>query len=166
MTELSFAHANIKTLPYSGVFDFFRIFSSSQNLSPPPHPNHCLKIQWEILFLIYLYDDQNAQKFFFRIRILTFWFEICFQNQFRILGTGTTEITQITPIGDISIWPLPKVWNWFAKKISNQNVHISNLIFFGAFGSSQKNVQKWIFHCIFQKWFWWGRTDFVTNFFF
>ena len=34
--------------------------------------------------------------------------------------------------------------------------HISITNFFGAFRSSQKNVQKWISHCISKKWFGWG----------
>ena len=135
--------------------------------SVPPHPNHFLKIQWEIRFWTFFCDDRNAPKKKFRIEIWTFSFEICFRNQFRTSGSGQTEITPITPIGVIgviSVWPLPEVRNWFRKQISNENVHISILnFFFGAFRSSQKNVQKRISHCIFKKWFGWGGTDFVTK---
>ena len=45
----------------------------------------------------------------------------------------------------ISVWPLPKVENWFRKQIWNENVHISILkFFFKEFRSVFQKVKKWI----------------------
>ena len=51
-----------------------------------------------------------------------------------------------------SVWPLPKVENWFWKQIWNENVHISILIFFEEFWSIFRKVKNWIFHCNLKKW--------------
>ena len=59
--ELSFGHNTTKTWQYSFVFGSFRIFLS-RNMSP--HPNHFLKIQWEIHFFTqFLGTKSSKQKF-------------------------------------------------------------------------------------------------------
>ena len=60
---------------------------------------HFLEIQWEISFLTFLNTEQNAPKKKFRIVMWTFSFEICFQNQFSISGSGQTKNTQIRVFG-------------------------------------------------------------------
>ena len=93
VTELGFAHVTTKSWAYFGVFGFFRKKFRRKNC--PPHPNHFLKIQWEIHFFTFLNTDQNAPKRKFRIEIWTFSFQICFKNQFSTSGSGPTENTQI-----------------------------------------------------------------------
>ena len=57
-----------------------------------------------------------------------------------------------TGICIFSVWPHPKVKNWFQKQIWNKNVHIFNLNFFsGAFLSVFKKVKKNDFFLYFQK---------------
>ena len=91
-----------------------------------------------------MFCNKNAPPKIFRIEIWTFLFQICFQNPFRTSGSGQTENTPVTPIGVFSVWPLPEVRNWFQKQISNENVHISILIFLGgALRSSQIFVKNW-----------------------
>ena len=52
----------------------------------------------------------------------------------------------------LSVWPLPKVQNWFWKQIWNENVHISMLFFlFSVLVSIFKKVKKWISNCISTK---------------
>ena len=62
-----------------------------------------------------------------------------------------------------SYWPLPEVKNWFRKQIWNKNVHISIQNFFWRVWSIFKK-KKWIFHCIFKKWFDRHRVFFFTKF--
>ena len=71
---------------------------------------------------IFLWWSKHSKKI--ELDIWTFWFEICFSNQFWTLGSGQIKIAPIGMIGVISVVPLPKVRNWFQKQISNQNVHI------------------------------------------
>ena len=59
-----------------------------------PRSNHLLKIQWKILFLLFLNHGQNSSKKNL-IEIWTFSFQICFRNQFSTSGSGQTESTQI-----------------------------------------------------------------------
>ena len=72
-----------------------------------------------------------------------------------------------TRICVFSVWPLPEVENWFRKHIWKENTHISILIFFlKSFGQYlKKKVKKWISHCIFKKWFDWGRVHFLAKIF-
>ena len=107
--------------------DFF-----SHNICPP-HPNHFLKLQWEIHFWTFFVMIETLQKKF-RIEIWTFSSQICFRNQFWTSGSGQTKNTPITSIGAIgTISVCPEVRNWFRKQIWNENVPIC-----GAFQSSQK----------------------------
>ena len=54
-----------------------------------------------------------------------------------------------TRICVISVWPLPKVQNWFPKQIWNENVHISVLNFlfksFSEYLKKEKNVYPIVF---------------------
>ena len=59
-----------------------------------------------------------------------------------------------TRIRVFSVWPLPKVENWFWKLIWNENVHISILIFFLSFSVSILKSQKMDFPLYFQKVIW------------
>ena len=61
---------------------------------------------------------------------------------------------------------LPVVRNQFWKQFSNKVLYnYCSKFFFGAFRSVFKKVKKWIFHCIFKKWFDLGRVLFLTKFF-
>ena len=53
-------------------------------------------------------------------------------------------------------WPPPKVWNWFQKQISNENVHIFILSFFRSVLSSQFFSATIDFPLYFQKVIWVG----------
>ena len=61
-----------------------------------------------------------------------------------------------THISVFSVWPLPKVKNWFRKQIWNENVHVSILIFFGAFRQYLKKKSKIGFPLYFQNVIWRG----------
>ena len=51
-----------------------------------------------------------------------------------------------TRICVFSVWPLPKVENWFWKQIWNENVYISiSKIFFGAYRSIFEKFKKMYF---------------------
>jgi hypothetical protein len=77
-------------------------------LSPPPWPNHIMKIQCEIhFFTFFVNTDRNAPKKF-RTEIWTFSFQICFRNQCSTSGSGQTEKTQIRVVAYLQFDHFPK----------------------------------------------------------
>ena len=69
-----------------------------------------------------------------------------------------------TRIRVFSVGPLPKVQNLFRKQIWNENVHIFiQKIFLKRFGQYLKKIKKWIFLCIFKKWFDQRRVKFLKK---
>ena len=114
VTALSFAHVTTKTRACAGVFGFFRFFS--HNICPP-HPNHFLKIQWEIHFWTFFVMIEMLQK---KIKIINTDILILNLLSESISDFGETEIMPITTIGVIgiiSVVPLPEAWYWFQKQI-------------------------------------------------
>ena len=79
--------------------------------------------------------------------------------------TNTRSYTN-TRICVFSVWPLPKVDNWFRKQIWKKNAHISIQIFFFEEFQSILKGKKWISHCIFKKSFDRRRAFFFNKIFF
>ena len=114
--------------------------------------NHFLKIQWKIHFWLFEILTKTLRNFFF-IEIWTFSLQICFQNQFWTAGSGQTEYTQIRAFAYFQ-------FDHFSKlKIDSESRFEMRLsifllyFFFEEVRSIFQKVNKWISHCIFEKWF-------------
>ena len=94
-TELSFGHVTTNTWAYSGVFCFFRIFCHKIC----PHPNHFLKIQWEIHFFKRHFLERNAPNFFLEEYLYSTLSENCFRILFQTSGSSATRKHANTHIG-------------------------------------------------------------------
>ena len=59
------------------MFGFFR--KNFVNKYIPPHPNHFLKIQWEIHFLNAIFLQQNAPNFFWNSNYIALYQKTAFR---------------------------------------------------------------------------------------
>ena len=145
------------------MFGFFRK-KFSQKMYPTPVKSLFENTMGNPFLIFFKYWPKRLKKKI-RIEIWTFSFQICFRNQFKTLGSGQTENTQVRVFVYFPLDHFPK------SKIDSKSrfeMRISIFlfqVFLKRFGQYLKKERKKIFHCIFKKGFDRCRVHFLMIFF-
>ena len=105
------------------------------------------------IFNFFLFWSKRS-NFVFYIRNMDLLISKLLSNSILDIGKWSNWNYAQLRICVFSVWPLPKVKNWFQKQFWNEKVHITALKkSLKAFWWKEKKVNKWITHYIFKNGF-------------